>query len=315
MAARRMAIICLLVCLCLCWLPGNAEALSTADAMEPVSPENPCSLTLSYTCNGVTFENLPVKLYRVASVSADAQYTLTPQFQSSGLEINGIQTSGEWDVIRSSLEAHILAAGIAPDYVSATDADGQACFSDLMPGLYLVAAVHTEQEGWHYSFQSALIALPGLDESGLWRYDIAAAPKPEILPPTEPDELQFQVLKLWKDEGSEEKRPPSIEVEIFRNGESQEIVVLSEENNWSYRWTVPADGARWQVVERNIPEGYVLTVEDRTTTIVLTNSIPKDPPRNPQTGDSANLLLAVVLLNLSGAGLIALGLFRKRYTA
>lgn len=313
MAARRMAIICLLVCLCLCWLPGKAGALSTADAMEPVSPEKPCSLTLSYTCNGITFENLPVKLYRVASVSADAQYTLTPQFQSSGLEINGIQTSGEWDVIRSSLEAHILSAGIAPDDVSATDADGQACFSDLMPGLYLVAAVHTEQEGWYYSFRSALIALPGLDESGLWLYDIAAAPKLEILPPTEPDELQFQVLKLWKDEGHENSRPESIEVEIFRNGESYEIVTLSQENNWTYRWTAPADGAQWMVVERNIPEGYTVTVESRSTTFILTNSIPKDPtPDTPQTGDSTNILSAVVLLNLSGMGLILLGMFRKR---
>lgn len=316
MAARKMAIICLLVCLCLCWLPGNAEALSTADAMEPVSPEKPCSLTLSYTCNGITFENLPVKLYRVASVSADAQYTLTPQFQSSGLEINGIQTSGEWDVIRSSLEAHILSAGIAPDDVSATDADGQACFSDLMPGLYLVAAVHTEQEGWYYSFRSALIALPGLDESGLWLYDIAAAPKLEILPPTEPDELQFQVLKLWKDEGHENSRPESIEVEIFRNGESYEIVTLSQENNWTYRWTAPADGAQWMVVERNIPEGYTVTVESRSTTFILTNSIPKDPtPDTPQTGDSTNILSAVVLLNLSGMGLILLGMFRKRLEA
>lgn len=316
MAARRMAIICLLVCLCLCWLPGKAGALSTADAMEPVSPEKPCSLTLSYTCNGITFENLPVKLYRVASVSADAQYTLTPQFQSSGLEINGIQTSGEWDVIRSSLEAHILSAGIAPDDVSATDADGQACFSDLMPGLYLVAAVHTEQEGWYYSFRSALIALPGLDESGLWLYDIAAAPKLEILPPTEPDELQFQVLKLWKDEGHENSRPESIEVEIFRNGESYEIVTLSQENNWTYRWTAPADGAQWMVVERNIPEGYTVTVESRSTTFILTNSIPKDPtPDTPQTGDSTNILSAVVLLNLSGMGLILLGMFRKRLEA
>ena len=315
MAARRMAIICLLVCLGLCWMPGRAGAVSTADAVEPISPEKSCSLTLRYVCDGIAFENLPVKLYRIAAVSAEAQYTLTPQFQSSGLEINGIQTSGEWDVIRSSLEAHILAANIAPDYVSATDAGGQAPFEGLMPGLYLVASVHREQEGWHYSFRSALIALPGLDENGLWLYDITATPKPDILPPSEPQELHYQVLKLWKDEGSEEKRPTSIEVEIFRNGESQEIVVLSEENNWSYRWTVPADGARWQVVERNIPEGYVLTVEDRTTTIVLTNSVPKDPPGTPQTGDSANLLLAVVLLNLSGAGLIALGLFRKRYTA
>ena len=316
MAARRMAIICLLVCLCLCWLPGKAGALSTADAMEPVSPEKPCSLILSYTCNGIAFENLPVKLYRVASVSADAQYTLTPQFQSSGLEINGIQTSGEWDVIRSSLEAHILSAGIAPDDVSATDADGQACFSDLMPGLYLVAAVHTEQEGWYYSFRSALIALPGLDESGLWLYDIAAAPKLEILPPTEPDELQFQVLKLWKDEGHENSRPESIEVEIFRNGESYEIVTLSQENNWTYRWTAPADGAQWMVVERNIPEGYTVTVESRSTTFILTNSIPKDPtPDTPQTGDSTNILSAVVLLNLSGMGLILLGMFRKRLEA
>jgi LPXTG-motif cell wall-anchored protein len=309
-----MAIICLLVCLGLCWVPGRAGAVSTADTVEPISPEKSCSLTLRYVCDGIAFENLPVKLYRIAAVSAEAQYTLTPQFRSSGLEINGIQNAGEWDVIRSSLEAHILAAGIAPDVESVTDAGGQACFAGLMPGLYLVAAVHTEQEGWHYSFRSTLIALPGLDESGLWLYDMAATPKPDILPPSEPQELQYQVLKLWKDGGNAEKRPTSIEVEIFRNGESQQTVILSEENNWSYRWTVPADGAHWQVVERNIPQGYVLTVEERTTTIILTNSIPKDPPDTPQTGDSANLFLAAVLLNLSGAGLIALGLFRKRYT-
>ncbi len=230
MAARRMAIICLLVCLCLCWVPGNAGAVSTADALEPISPEKSSSLTLRYVCNGIAFENLPVKLYRIAAVSAEAQYTLTPQFRSSGLEINGIQATGEWDVIRSSLEAHILAAGIAPDVESVTDAGGQAGFAGLMPGLYLVAAVHTEQEGWHYSFRSALIALPGLDESGLWLYDMAATPKPDILPPSEPQELQFQVLKLWKDEGNEDSRPESIEVEIFRNGESCEIVTLSQEN-------------------------------------------------------------------------------------
>jgi LPXTG-motif cell wall-anchored protein len=309
-----MAIICLLVCLGLCWVPGRAGAVSTADTVEPISPEKSCSLTLRYVCDGIAFENLPVKLYRIAAVSAEAQYTLTPQFRSSGLEINGIQTAGEWDVIRSSLEAHILAAGIAPDVESVTDAGGQACFAGLMPGLYLVAAVHTEQEGWHYSFRSALIALPGLDESGLWLYDMAATPKPDILPPSEPQELQFQVLKLWKDEGNEDSRPESIEVEIFRNGESCEIVTLSQENTWSYHWTAPADGAQWMVVERNIPEGYTVTVESRSTAFILTNSISKDPPpENPKTGDSTNILLAVVLLNLSGAGLILLGMFRKRF--
>ncbi len=68
------------------------------------------------------------------------------------------------------------------------------------------------------------------------------------------------------------------------------------------------------VVERNIPEGYTVTVESRSTAFILTNSISKDPPpENPKTGDSTNILLAVVLLNLSGAGLILLGMFRKRF--
>jgi LPXTG-motif cell wall-anchored protein len=308
-----MAIIALALCLCLVWAPC-AGAVSTADALAPISLDAECTLTLTYGCNGLVFPDIPAQLYRVAEVSAEAKYTLTPEFRASGLELNGIQTNSEWDVVRTSLETHILASSIGPDSTALTDSNGRAVFSGLEPGIYLIAAVYEEQEGWGYAFGSALVAVPGLDEAGFWQYDVAVTPKPDILPPSEPQELQFQVLKLWKDGGNAEKRPTSIEVEIFRNGESQQTVILSEENNWSYRWTVPADGAHWQVVERNIPQGYVLTVEERTTTIILTNSIPKDPPDTPQTGDSANLFLAAVLLNLSGAGLIALGLFRKRYT-
>ena len=313
MAARRMAVICLLVCLCLHWVPCRAGAVSTTDAVEPIAPETSCSLTLSYTCSGIAFENLPVKLYRVASVSAEAQYTLTPSFQASGLEPEGIQTAGEWDVIRSSLEAHILAEGIAPDYESATNAEGLSRFESLMPGIYLVAAAQAAQDGWFYSFRSALIALPGLDESGLWIYDVTASPKPEALPPDETEELEFRVVKLWNDIGNESLRPVSILVELFRNGESYETVTLSQENNWSYSWTVPADGASWIVAERHIPKGYTVTVEVRSNTFILTNSIPHDSTSdNPKTGDSSNILWAVVLMNLSGLGLIAMGLFGKR---
>lgn len=312
MAARTMAIITLALCLCLVCVPC-AGAVSTADALAPISEDAACSLTLTYGCNGLVFPDLPVKLYRVATVSADARYTLTPAFLPSGLELNGIQTNGEWDVIRTSLETHILANSIAPNSTALTDAHGQAVFAGLDPGMYLAAAVYAEQSGWEYDFRAALVAVPGLDETGCWQYDVTVVPKPEILPPTESQELQYQVLKLWKDEGNEEKRPSTIEVELFRNGESQKTVILSEENNWCYRWTAAADGAHWQVVERNIPAGYVLTVENRTTTIILTNSIPTDSPDAPPTGETSNIFLAVVLLSLSVAGLIALGLCRKRY--
>jgi hypothetical protein len=310
-----MAIIALLLCMCLAWLPCSTAAVSTDEASEPISPDRECLLTLNYSCNGISFENLPVQLYQIAAVSAEVQYTLTPEFQSSGLELNGIQSGAEWNTILTTLEAHILAEGISPDHSGATDPEGRVTFEALEPGMYLVASVRGEENGWTYQFRSALIALPGLDTNGLWQYEVGVNLKAEVHPPEEPEELQFQLLKLWKDEGNEDKRPVSIEAEIFRNGKSYATVVLSEENNWSYSWTAPADGARWMVVERNIPEGYTLTVEERTTTFILTNSIPQTPDDNPQTGDSANILLVVVLLQLSGAGLIALGLIRKRFEA
>ena len=312
MAARRMAIIGLLLCLCLAWLPRSAQGASTADACEPIATDRTCTLTLTYSCSGVSFSGLPVKLYQIAEASAEARYTLTGRFRDSALELNGIRTNGEWEMIRTTLEAHILANSIAPDAVAETDLNGEISFDTLKPGLYLVESVYGEQDGLQCSFRSSLIALPGLDTEGLWQYDLTVSLKPEILPPVEPDELSYQILKLWKDNGSQEKRPVSIRVEIFRDGVSCGIVILSEENNWTYRWSAPADGSRWMVVEREIPDGYSVTVEERSTTFLITNTISKDPPGNPQTGDSANIQLVLVLLLLSGAGLIGLGTIRRR---
>ena len=312
MAARRMAIMALMLCLCLSWLPSAALAVSTADAEEPISPERSCTLTISYTCEGIAFENLSVALYHIAAVDAQAQYTLTQEFQSCGVELNGVQTNGEWDAIRSTLEAHILAQGIAPTATALTDQNGQVTFGELTPGLYLAISGSGTYGGLVCTFRTALVALPGLDGEGIWQYEVAVAAKPEIVTQ---DKIEFRLLKLWKDDGNEEKRPENIEVDIFRDGELYETVILSEENNWSYHWTAPADGARWMVVERNIPEGYTATVEEWGAAFTITNTAPKDPPGTPQTGDSANIMLAVVLLHLSGAGLIALGLYRKRYEA
>lgn len=317
MAARRMAVIWLLLCIYLCLLPCSVYAASTVDAAEPISPETECSLTLSYRCDGVGFSNISVELYRIADVSADAQYSLTSSFLPSGLVVNGIQSAGEWDVIRSTLEAHIIANAIKADNMAATDQTGQAHFDTLKPGLYLLAAEQATQEKLQCFFGSALIALPGLGTDGRWQYQMAVSPKPEVLPPITPDEeIQYKILKLWKDKHHQSKRPDSIDVEIFRNGESFETVLLSETNNWSYAWSAPVDGAVWKVVERNIPKGYSVTVEECATSFVLTNTwnpekddVPEDTPK---TGDTSHILFYIVTVYVSGIGLILMGIAGKR---
>lgn len=360
MAARRMGIIALLLCVCLCLMPIRALAVSTADALEPVSTERECSLTLSYTCNGMAFSGVTVKLYQIAELSAAVRYTLTDPFASSGLLLNGIQSVGEWDVVRTTLESYILANGIRENRSAVTDGRGQVSFENLNPGLYLAVVGRAVQDGLSCSFKSALVSLPGLDEDGRWKYQVTVASKSEVTPPPGPgpgpdpdpkpeDKIQWKVLKLWKGDSGRSDRPQHIEVEIFRDGISYQTVILSEENNWSYSWTAKDDGADWMVVERNVPAGYTVMVEERAAAFVLTNTYlpdvppeeppspdvppteeppqeppqeedfpeeepPKEPPSGsaPKTGDTPHILLYTALMYVSGIVLILLGITGKR---
>ena len=311
MAKRRFGTLMLLLFFCFCALPCAVLAASTTEAKEPVSVNEDCTLTVYYGYNGTAFPNQTIRLYRVADVSADFQYTLAPAFAASDLTLNGIRTNGEWDVIRSTLENHILATGVAPTATTITDNAGNACFEGLKPGLYLTSTLLVEQGGAQCVFAPALVALPGLGEDGYWDYQVAVAAKPGILPPAEPDEA-YQVVKLWKGDEGRADRPKSIQVELFRNGVRYETVTLSAENQWSYSWPVDEDGAVWNVVER-VPTGYTMTVQQRGTTFVLTNTRQDTPtPTPPQTGDTTNMLLYTVLLYVSGAMLIILGITGKR---
>ena len=315
MRNRKIGI--LLILLYICLMPCQVMAASTSDAVEPIMPENACSLTASYCYGETAFSDMQVNLYRIAEVSADFQYTLTQSFAATGLTLNGIRTTGEWNVVRATLEAHILAHSIVPEASSVTNQDGQASFEMLKTGMYLATVSQAEQNGVYYLFDSTLIALPTLDSDGHWQYQSSVNAKGEMLPPVDPDEkAEFKVLKLWRGDEGRTDRPKSIEVEIFCNGNSYKTVTLSEENHWAYSWSAADDGARWTVVERNVPKGYTATVEERRDTFVLTNtripSGPDVPVKPPQTGDTTNIMLYVLLMIGSGCMLIILGITGKK---
>ena len=315
MLKRRIGILLLLLCLGLCCMQCYAKAVSTEDAVEPILPEKTCMLTMSYCYDGVAFSDIPVKLYKIADVSSDYQYTLTEAFAASGLVLNGIRTQGEWNVIRSTLEAYILGQAIQADHTDVTNTDGQVCFEMLETGMYLAVAGEVAQGDLRCHFASALVALPGLGTDGYWQYDVEVNAKAEALPPVDPDEtVDLKVLKLWKGDEGKTDRPESVEIEIFRNGVSYKHVVLSDENNWCYSWSAKSDGTNWMVVERNVPAGYTMMVEARELSFVVTNTLdasgtPIDPPH---TGDSFNLMIPILLLGISGSVLLLFGMIGKR---
>lgn len=314
MVKRRIEIIVFVLCLCLCLAPLCVQSASTTDAKELIDPDKDCSLTVLYQSGENKFPDMTVRLYKIAAVSADYQYTLTSIFENTGLVLNGIKSVGEWNVIRSTLETYIIANSTEPDMKMVTDKDGNACFNFLKPGLYLAKTENVIQGESEYSFASALVALPGLENDGNWQYEVSVNAKSAIIPPAH-EETELKVLKLWKGDSGRTERPKKIEVEIFRDGVSYEKVILSEDNNWSYSWSVKNDGADWKVIERNIPTGYTMTVVKRGTTFVLTNILnPEypDTPQPPHTGDTGNIMLYIILMTISGFVFVAIGFIGKR---
>ena len=316
MVKRRIGIIGLLLCICLCLIPC-AQAASTADAKELIALERSCGLTVSYHYEETACSDLPVDVYKVADVSEECYYTLTAAFQPTGLVLNGVQTNGEWDVIRSTLEAHMISNGIAEDASTLTDQNGLAHFDTLTPGLYLVVPGIGTAGEMQYVFDSTLVSLPGLDTDGLWQYQAAVASKGTPIPPEDTDkDIPYYILKLWRGDSNDTARPHMIEVDIFRNRELYQTVVLSEDNHWSYSWTAKDDGTEWMVAERNIPSGYTVTLDQQDTTFILTNTkipdhtITESPP--PKTGDTSNILLYILLMFVSGSLLVLMGLTGKK---
>ena len=307
---RKNIIRFMVICLCLFMLPCTAYAASTADAKEPIETTKDCSMTLSYVHNQTVFPNLKVQVYHIATVSSDFQYTLTADFASTNLTVNGVSSTNEWDAMRTTLESYVIANGLSADYEYRTDSNGSVKLENLTPGLYFIMPIQFANDGAYYYFDSALVALPGLGNDGKWQYDISVKPKPEIDIPTGDDE-EYKVVKLWRDNGHQEKRPSNIDVDIICNGKVVETVVLSAENNWSYSWTAEDNGDKWQVSERNLPEGYVMTVEEHTTSFTIINTIPGTTDI-PQTGDTSNTGLYVMLMCVSGLLLVILGVTAKR---
>ena len=315
MAKRRMAIMALLLWVCLCVMPCTALAASTVDAVELINPQQACDLSIYYRYGDVAFKDVPVALYRIADVSADFQYTLTLDYAPTNLVLNGISSNAEWNTVRATLEAFILVNHYVADYKAVTDATGLASFEDLKPGLYLAIVGDVVQDDLTCTFDAALVALPGLGTDGRWQYDVTVTSKPQMLPPIDPDEeLEMKVLKLWKGDSGKNTRPTSVKVEIFKDSVSYQTVILSKENNWSYSWSVPDDGAKWLAKECDVPDGYVATLNTRGTTITLTNTYYSDEPpaAPPPTGDTSNMLLYIVLMFTSGALFIILGMTGKR---
>lgn len=292
--------------ICLVMTLTFAVSISARDF---VDIDRACTLDLTYKYEETCFEGVEIKIYKVAGFTVEGVYELAGDFVEYPVDVVNVKSQDEWNALSDTLASYVVADSLVPTATATTDANGVAAFADVEVGLYLVSGIvvgYIDDGTVHYD--DFLISVPGLDDEDNWIYDIDSVPKPVYHEPVY-DEIEYSVIKLWKDAGYEDKRPASITVDIYEDDELFESIELSAENEWSFSWIALDDGSVWRVVERDVPEKYTVTFENRQTAFVISNTyVPDEPP----TGDTSNLVPYIIAMCASGILLVVLGFVKRK---
>lgn len=289
-------------------------ASSTTDAEEAVELRDDCSLSVTYSAGDTVFSGRNVKVWHVADIKEDATYELAGSFTDYPIEITGTSSQSEWDSLTITFNSYILSDGIKADYEAVTDENGQVFFTDLKAGIYLIGNIRTEQDGTYYVFESFMAAVPDVDESGAWNYEVSAKPKLSEDKPSK-GQVTYQVVKTWKDSDNKDQlRTDSVCVKIYQGEELKKTVTLNAKNDWTYSWEAIDDGSVWTVAEEDVPAKYTVAIRKTADTFVITNThTVKDAKKTgPKTGDSTNVLPYVIGIAAAGVILIVIGILHRK---
>ena len=292
-AVAFMALVLLLPCLAI-----------PAFAYNPIDTSRETSLTVHFGEGSTDFSGVEFRIYRVADVSESGEFTLAGDFVDYPISLENLDNAG-WRALAQTLAGYVARDHLDPYKTAKTDKNGRAFFDHLPTGLYLVMGDSYEKGRTTYTPDPFALCLPNPDgETGEWIYDVEASCKydSEYDPPHggggdddpssgggggTPVTVTRRVQKIWDDSGHTENRPQEVVVQLLKDGVVSSTVTLSASNNWSYTWSGLDANSNWQVVERDVANGYTVLVEREGDLFRVTNTYQEDVPVTPpSTGES-----------------------------
>lgn len=261
-----------------------------------VDSSKTASLTLTYQTGGEVLKGVFVKAYRVGDMTGNVVFKFSGDFAryDGTVDLKNVDSQAKWKAVARTLSAYVVADRIGAIQTKQSDSNGVVAFDQVRStGLYLIVAEPLVSGSKTYSFEPFMITMPNKLSGGgtstggnnNWNYDVVAYPKSDMTQtPTGGGgggggvivtNNEYKAVKNWMDQGATDKRPQTVTIEIFKNGESYKTETLSSANNWSYSWQWANDGTSWQVVERNLVEPYTVTVVQSGNAFVITNTYTK----------------------------------------
>lgn len=269
----------------------------TAYAEETFDLNKEVTLDIQYQKNGKMLSGATFRLYRAAEVSESLTFTPTSEFAAYKVSWSP-KDSAAWKALAETLSGYVKRDGLTAAASGKTDKTGHLQFGAdaLKPGLYLVIGNNLQISRHIYKAEPFLICLPSYGETEGWDYAPLVYPKSAVVydPPDggggdgggggDPLYISRRALKRWED-GNAPERPAEITVQLLKNGTVYKEAVLNEGNGWSASWSGLNRNDTWEVVEKDVPDGYQVSVGQEGITFVLTNTAEMPPLPPESTGE------------------------------
>ncbi|WP_303804394.1 Cna B-type domain-containing protein [Ruminococcus flavefaciens] len=233
------------------------------------SAEVKASITLVCEQENIRVSDMSWKIYKVGE-RRSGKFTLTDKFANYPVDMSGLSTENIRGTAQA-LESFIIGDRIKALAENVTDNDGNVVFEGLDKGLYLAVAKKVQKEPITYMATPLLFEIK---EDGSAE---EAFPKIYSVITLHGQVSSYTVKKVWADnDDSFKARPVNVTVDLFKDGELYDTVVLDEASNWQHRWNTLDIDAEWRVVERSIPVKYAVLVDYNSKQFLIKNSYAPD---------------------------------------
>lgn len=244
-------------------------------------------VTLIENSENVVVEGAEITIYKVADATEynnNLKFEYVDEIKSCDFNLEDLENSNATSEILKCITKDVLSI------TKSTNDKGIVTFDNLDLGLYIVTQSN-KVEGFSV-IDSFLVMIPNVINNE-WIYDISALPKTDIY-----KVMDLIINKVWNTVN--ENLPHEILVNLYKNDEVIETVVLNEENNWSYTFEDIEASDEYYIKEVNVPKGYIdsYQIVDNVFTIINSDKL-------PQTGQ---IFYPIVFLIISGVIFILIGI-------
>ncbi len=244
-------------------------------------------VTLIENSENVVVEGAEITIYKVADATEynnNLKFEYVDEIKSCDFNLEDLENSNATSEILKCITKDVLSI------TKSTNDKGIVTFDNLDLGLYIVTQSN-KVEGFSV-IDSFLVMIPNVIDNE-WIYDISALPKTDIY-----KVMDLIINKVWNTVN--ENLPHEILVNLYKNDEVIETVVLNEENNWSYTFEDIEASDEYYIKEVNVPKGYIdsYQIVDNVFTIINSDKL-------PQTGQ---IFYPIVFLIISGVIFILIGI-------